>query len=137
MGGVGTWAASGAVCQLPGDKETALAANLHAVEALVEAWNEAAHTLRKCEGLGIAVFGLSIGVHDGFAVFVEDRGARVVVGRIELVAVGREPPGVLHLVHFVRLGDCAGAELDVLVAEGEGGLHDSPGGRNAGGKLDG
>jgi hypothetical protein len=137
MGSVGAGPAFGAIGELPGDEETALAADLHAVEALIEAGNEAAHALGKCEGLRIAMFGLSIGIHDGFAVFVEDWCAWVVVGRIELVAVGSEPAGVLHLVHFVRLGDSASAELDVLVAEGEGRLYESSGRRDAGGKLDG
>ena len=142
MSGVGTGAAFGAVCQLPGDEEAALSANLHAVETLVEAGNEAAHALGKCKGLGIAVLGLSVGVHDGFAVFVEDGCAGVVVGRVELMAVvgtsvAAEVSGVLHLVHFVGLGGGAGSELDVLIAKGEGRLHDSSGEGNAGRKLGG
>ena len=42
MGGIGAGMALGSVGQLPGDKQPALAANFHAVKAIVEAGNQAA-----------------------------------------------------------------------------------------------
>jgi hypothetical protein len=137
VGGIRTGTAASAIRHLPGNKQAALTANLHAVEALVEAGNQASHTLGKAEGLGVSQFGFSVGAHFGLAVFVEHGLAGVVVRRIELAAVGSEVAGVLHLVKLVGGGVSAGAQLDVLVAQGEGRLDDAFGRGNAGGKLDG
>lgn len=137
MGSIRAGAAARAIGELPGDEEAALSADFHAVKALVEAGNQASHALGKAEGLWRAEFGLSIGAEFGLAVFVEDGGAGVVIRGVELVAVGGQPTGVLHLVELVGGGFSAGSELDVLIAKGEGRLHDSAGWRDAGRKLDG
>jgi hypothetical protein len=52
MSGVGSRMAFCAIGQLPGDEDAALAADPHAVKALVEAGNHAAKALREWHGLG-------------------------------------------------------------------------------------
>src|ERR1019366_5089798 len=51
--GVWPWTSRRSVRQLPGNKQAAFAADLHAVEALVPAGNDAAKTLRKADWLWI------------------------------------------------------------------------------------
>jgi hypothetical protein len=122
--------------QLPGNKQPALAADLHACKSLVEARNQAAHSLRKSHGLRVAVFGLPVIAHHRFAVLVHYGRAGMVERRVELHAIGSTPAGVVHFVLLVGLSQSAGAYLDVLIAQCEGSLHNSPGGRHAGGQLD-
>jgi hypothetical protein len=53
---------------LPGNEDAALATDLHAFEAVVEAGDYAAHSLRDCDGDGIAHLGFSIGTELGLAI---------------------------------------------------------------------
>lgn len=123
MRGVGAGTAARAVGELPRDEQAAFPTHLHAIEALIPAGNKPAKSLWKRDRLRIAFLWLSIGAENGLAVLVEHRLARMVVGRVELVPVGREPARVLHFVHLARLGVCAGADFEVLIAEREGRLH--------------
>jgi hypothetical protein len=124
------------VRQLPGNEQTALSANLHTGESLVEAWNQPAHPLRKRHGLRVAAFGLPVIAHHRLVVFIHYWRAGVVKRGIELDAIGSAPAGVMHLVHFVGFSQGAGADLDVLIAQGESRFHNSPRWRHAGGQLD-
>src|ERR1039458_4129894 len=124
------------VCQLPGDENAALAANLHAFKSLVPAWNYATKALREADGLRIALLRLSIGIQHRLAVLVQLRSARMVVGAAKLAPIDGQPTDIEDLVHLVGLGIGARADLDVLVAQGEGSLHYAFGRRNAVGQLD-
>jgi hypothetical protein len=108
-----------AVGQLPGDKQAALAADLHAPKSLVEAGNQAAHSLRKRHRLHIAHLGLAVGSHHRLAVFILLRLA-MIVRRVELVtivgaAVAAQVAGVKHLEQLAGLGIGAGPDLVVLI----------------------
>ena len=124
------------VGELPGNEETALATNLHAAKALVEAGNEAPHTLGKGHGLRGTHFGLAVFAEDRFAVFVLLGLTGMVEGGVELDAVGGAVSGVMNLVHFAWLGVGAGADLDVLITQGECALDDATSRGYAGRKLD-
>ena len=119
------------VGQFPGDKQAALAADLHAFESLIPSGNKPAHALGKAEGLGFAEDWLAVGVFLRLAVFVHD-GSAVVEGGVELAAVRDQPACVVHFVQLVGLCLGAGTDLDVFVAEGEGWFHDCLHGWNAG-----
>jgi len=121
-----------AVSELPGDEEAALAANVHAVEALVEARDQAARALCKGQRLRIAQLGLAVGAHLRLAVSAHD-GVAVVIGGVELHAVGSAVAGVEDLVHLERSGFSAGADLDLLVLQGERRIHRAGNRRNTGG----
>lgn len=125
MGWVGTGAAFGAIGQLPGDEQAAPAADLHAGESLVEAGNQAAHALGKGHGLRIALLGLAVVAEHRLAVLVFEWLSGVVVGGVELVPVSGQPASVMNLVHLVGLGLGAGADFEVLVAQGKGCLDDA------------
>jgi len=124
----------GPISKLPGNKDAAFAANLHSCKALVEAWDEAAHTLREYERLRIAEFRLSIGPHHRLAVFHHGRPAVAV--RIELFAGRCKVPGVVHVVHHVGRSVCTGADLDLFVAQGKIGLDDTVNPGNSSGQLE-
>ena len=64
--------APGSIRQFPGDKDAALAADLHAGKALVKARNGAADTLMKRKGLRIAHLGFAVVTQDRFAILVSD-----------------------------------------------------------------
>ena len=51
MSRIGAWTPPRAIGQLPGNEQTALAAHLHSLKALAEAWNQTSSALRKAEGL--------------------------------------------------------------------------------------
>lgn len=70
VGRVGPGAAARAICQLPRDEETALAAHLHSFEALIKAGNDSAKSLRKADWLGIAELWLAVFVEHRFAILV-------------------------------------------------------------------
>ena len=137
-GMVGTVVGDGAhsVGELPGNEEAALATDLHSGKALIEAGDEAPHALGKCHGLRGTQFGLAVFAEDGFAVLVFLGLAGMVKGGVELDAVGGAVSGVVDLIHFAGLGVGAGADLDVLIAQGEGRFYDSTHRRNAGRELD-
>jgi ABC-type cobalamin transport system ATPase subunit len=61
------------VSELPGNEDAALASNLHAGEAVVEAGDDTAHTLRKRHRLWIAHLGFAVGAKLGLAVLVTER----------------------------------------------------------------
>ncbi len=88
--------AVGAVGELIGDEEAALAADVHAVEAGVPAGDDLV---------------LAVGEGEGLA---------AVDGGVELGAVG-EVAGVVDGVELVRRGELAGADFGVDVVEGEAG----------------
>jgi hypothetical protein len=112
------------VGKLPGNKEPALAANLHSCKALVEAGDEAAVALREGQRLRVAHHRLSIGPHLRFAIFAHHR--RFAVGvRIELFAGRGKVPGVVHVVHHVGRGFSSGTDLHVFVAQRKIGLDDA------------
>jgi hypothetical protein len=118
---------SRSIAQLPGDEDAALAAHLHARKALVEAGNCAANPLRKAHGLRRSLHGLAIGAELRLSVFVKNRRAGMVVGRVELLpvvgtAVQAKPAGVEELVQLIGLGHRAVANLDLLVAQRKGGI---------------
>ena len=125
-----------AISQLPGDEQAALTANLHAVEALVEARNQATHALRKRHWLRRPELGFAVSAKHWLIVLVHHRWPGAVIRGVELDAIGHAPAGVLHLVRLARLGVFAGAYLDVLIAQSKGGLDDSPRPGNARGQLD-
>lgn len=105
-----------AISQLIGDEEAALAANLHADETHVKAGNGAALALRKRHGLRIAELRLAVIAEHRLAVLVLDRWAGVVIGGVELDAVGSAIARVLHFVKLVRQGVSTGADHVILVA---------------------
>ena len=127
---------SNSIGELPGNKEAALAADLHTAKALVEAGNEASHALREWHGLRRAHFGLSVVAEHGLAVLVLLGLSGMVEGGVELDAVGGAVAGVIHLEKLARLGVCAGADFDVLITECEGGFDDASHGGNTGRQLD-
>lgn len=114
-----------AICQLPGDEQAAFAANLHTFESLIEARNEAAHALRKGHWLRLALLRFAVVAHDRLAVLIHNRCAGMVVRRIELVPIGGQPTRVVDFVELVGLRHSSGANLVILVAQGESGLDDS------------
>lgn len=136
VGRIGAGTSARAVRQFPRDEETALAADLHSLKALIESRNNAAETLRKADGLRIAELGFAILAEHRLAVLVLE-GLTVILGRIELAAVAREPSGVEHLVDLVWLGGGAGANRQVLIAKREGGFDWAASAGHARRKLDG
>jgi hypothetical protein len=124
------------VGELPGDEEAALATNLHAAEALIEAGNEAPHALGKCHGLRFPQFGFAVVAEHWFAVLVLFGLAGMVEGGVELDTVGGAVASVMDLVHFAGLGIGAGSDFDVLIPQGEGCFDDATCRGNAGGQLD-
>jgi len=130
--------APGSIRQFPGDKDAALAADLHAGKALVKARNGAADTLMKRKGLRIAHLGFAVVTQDRFAILVSDGLSGMVVRGVELDAVDGTVAGVMDLEQLARLGHCAGADLDFLITQGnrEYRLLDSLVYGNAGGRLD-
>ena len=105
-----------AIRQLPGDKQPALAANLHSLESLIESRNHAAESLRKADRLRLAELRLAVGTKHRLAVLIP-HGLAMVLRRIELVARRRKPPCIEHLVDLVGLGLFAGPDLDLLIAQ--------------------
>lgn len=83
-----------AIGQLPGDKEAALAAYAHAFEALVPSEDDAVGALGELDGLA------------------------AIEGGVEFSSVF-QPASVVDFVDLSRGGQVAGADGDVLVAEGE------------------
>ena len=137
MGSIRTGTAFCAVCELPGNEDAALAADLHAINAQVQAGHgPTARALEEAEGLGGRLFWLSVRPHHRLEVFIVYRAWRVIVGRVEFAAVRGKPNGVMKRVDLVGFGDCARAELHVLILQREGGLEDSSGGWNAGWEFD-
>ena len=119
-----------AISQLPRDEQTALAADFHARKALVEAGNQPPHPLRKSHGRRVAVLRLPVVSQHRLAVLVQNRGAGVVVGGVELVpvvlaSVAAKPAGIEDLVHLVGLSLCASTDLDVLIAQDKGRLYNA------------
>jgi hypothetical protein len=124
------------VGELPGNKDAALAANLHAGEAVIKARDDPAHTLRKLHGLRILHLGLAVGPKLRLAIFA-DRWLRVLVPRVEFDAVGGAPAGVLDMPELACLAFGARADLDVLVVQRDGGLERKVrNSRHAGRQLD-
>ena len=137
MGSIRTGTAFCAVGQLPGNENAALAADLHAINAQIQTGHGAtARSLEEAKRLGGLLFWFSIRPHHRLEVFIVYRAWGVIVGRVELVAVRGKPNGVVKRVDLIGLGDCAGAELHVLVLQREGGLENSSGGWNAGWEFD-
>lgn len=118
IGCVRSRAAASTIGKLPRNKEPTLAADFHSREALVEAGDDAAEALRKADWLAFVHLGLAIGVEFRLAVFAYD-GSLVVVRRVELVAVGGEPASVVDLINLVWLDFRAGADANLLVAQGK------------------
>jgi hypothetical protein len=83
-----------AVGELVRDIETPFAADAHTLEARIPARYDPAG---------------AVGKDDRF-------GARMIVGRVELRAVGK-PPGITHGVVLARFGKLSGPDLNIHVAE--------------------
>lgn len=113
-----------AVGQCPGDEDAALAADVHAIHGEVKAGNHAANGVRKLQRLGVTHLGLIVRPHDGLAVRADDW-LRVLIPRVKDYAIGSAPTLVFDMPHLLFLAEWAGAELDVLILEREGGFHDS------------
>ena len=95
MGSIRTGTAFCAVCELPGNEDAALAADLHAINAQVQAGHgPTARALEEAEGLGGRLFWLSVRPHHRLEVFIVYRAWRVIVGRVEFAAVRGKPNGV-------------------------------------------
>lgn len=134
VGGVGTDAPLCSIGQLPGNEEAALAADLHAIETLVPARNDAAKALGKSDGLRVAQLGLSVSVQHRLAVLVRHRSA--VIGRgieflpVVVTSVVSKPACVVDLIHLVGHGIRSSADFDLLVTERKGNLLDARHNRN-------
>ena len=113
-----------AVGQRPGDIDAALATDVHAFNGEVEAENHAADAVWKLQRLGVTHLGLIVWPHDGLAVRADDW-LRVLIPRVKHYTIGGAPALVFDMPHLLFLADGAGAKLDVLVLEREGGFHDS------------
>ena len=125
-----------AIRQLPGNKQAALAIDLHAVKSLVEAGNHTAHALGKSDGLARSLLRLTIVAHHRLPVLVYNRGSGMVKRGVELAPVGGQPAGVVNDVHLVGLGQRAGADFGVLVAQRKGAPDDAVRRWHSGGQLD-
>lgn len=127
---------SDSVGELPGNKEAALATDLHAAKALIEAGNEASHALGEWHGLGRPDLGLAVFAEHGLAVLVFLGLAGMVEGGVELDAVGGTVAGVIDLEQLAGFGVGAGADFDVLITQGEGGFDEASDRGDAGRQLD-
>jgi len=122
---------SRAVGKLPGDEEPPLAAYFHSGEPLIEAGDHASESLYEGDRLSFVYFRLTVRIQHGFTVCA-DHGSFVIIGRVKLVSVSRQPARVMHLVLLARLGVDACADMDILVAQAEGRFHHATRRRNPG-----
>ena len=113
------WNGPRPISELPGDKDSALAASLHAAKTLVKARNGAADTLMERKGLGFAHLGFAVGAQNWFAILVSDRRSGVIVGGVEFDAIGGTVTGVMDLQQLAWFGRRAGADLDFQVTQGD------------------
>ena len=92
----------------------------------------------KRKGLRIAHLGFAVVAQDRLAILVSDGRPGVIVGGVELDAIGGTVAGVVDLQQLACLGYCARAHLDVLVTQGDRKyrLLDSLVHGNAGGRFD-
>ena len=117
-----------AIRQFPRNKEASLSSDLHADKPLIESGNHAPKSLRNADGLRIAHLRLAALVNLRLTIGPNNRCA-VIIRRIKLVPVSREPTGVLNLIELVRLSFHSGADFDVLITQRERSLHDAAHGR--------
>lgn len=88
------WNGARSIGQLPGDKQTPLAADPHTGKALVKARNRATDALSKRHGLYIAQLGFAVVSQHRLAVLVPQRRPGMVGGGIELDSIGGPPARV-------------------------------------------
>jgi hypothetical protein len=79
---------------------------------------------------------LAIGVALHLSILIDDRLTGMVIGGVELTAVGGQPSGVVDFIELSGRGHGTSADFDVLVAQRVGHMDRSPDRRNAGRKLD-
>ena len=115
--------------QLPRDEQAATAVDFHAGKALIETRDQPSLSLGEDDGLGITHLGVAIVAHDRLAVLVAQRLA-MVFGGVEFDSIGRAVAGIGDRVQLARLGFGAGANFDLLVGEGKGGLLERSDGGN-------
>jgi hypothetical protein len=104
--------------KLPRDKQPALASYVHSREPLVESGDHAPEPLGKTDRLALAHLWFAVGVQFGLSIFAHYRHL-VVIGRIELVTIGRKPPRVMDLVDLVWLSLGSGADANILIPQAE------------------
>ncbi len=111
--------AHGAVGQLIGNIQAALAADPHANQALIKTKDHLVASLGKVHRIRGAWNDFPVGAQNHLAVLVLDRRATVVIGGVNFVPVSGQPVSVLNLVELVRLGLGAGTDYIILVAKRE------------------
>ncbi len=86
--GIGAGHSAQTITKLPGNKNAALASDVHSLKTLIEAGDGATLTLYELNGLARFFLGLAICVELGLAVFPNHRSLRVVVRGIKLGSIG-------------------------------------------------
>jgi hypothetical protein len=129
-------AATRAVRELVRDEKAALATDPDAFKTLIPAGNDPARALDESIGLTGLLLWFAVGAKFRLAGVIEHGRCGMVVGRVELAAIGGKPHSVSNFVDLVGLGNRAWTDLELLIFQGEGGPEDSSGGWNAGRELD-